>query len=156
MRTPISDLFDSLDIAYRWLLHSEPVYTIESAGRQRGVVLDEMVKSILLRDREGRTVMACVLGGARLDTRALQASLPPGWKRLHFASAEEIKAITGCVQGAVAPLALPEYVTVIFDEAIPRCQKVSISSGDPMVGIELLASDLLRAARAHLAAIAQA
>ncbi len=32
-----------------------------------------MVKSILLRDGDGRFVMACVLGHARLDSRAVRA-----------------------------------------------------------------------------------
>jgi prolyl-tRNA editing enzyme YbaK/EbsC (Cys-tRNA(Pro) deacylase) len=152
--TRITALLDSLVIPYNWLPHTEPVFTVEAAAVQRGVVKEEMVKSILLRDREGRYVMACVTGEAQLDPKAVRAQLPEEWKRLSFASGEEIRAVTGFVQGAVAPLDLPAGVPVFFDEAIARCPRVSISSGDPMAGLELDPHDLMRAAHAKLGAIA--
>ena len=98
--------------------------------------------------------MACVTGDARLDPKAVRAHLGDEWQRLSFASAEEIYQVTGYVQGAIAPLCLPEDVPVIFDEAIARCQKVNISSGDPMAGLELDPQDLKRLAGAQQASIA--
>ena len=119
------------------LPHTEAVFTIEAAAAQRGVVKEEMVKSILLRERKGeRFVMACLTGEARLDPKAVRAHLE-GWKRLTFATSAEITEVTGYVQGAVAPLCLPDAVPVFFDEAIAQCAKVNISSGDPMAGLEL-------------------
>lgn len=97
--------------------------------------------------------MACVTGDARLDPKAVRAQLGGDWKRLSFASAEEIHHITGFVQGAIAPLGLPEDVPVIFDKAIARCKKVNISSGDPMAGIELDPQDLIWLANAQQASI---
>lgn len=155
-RTKITNILDARKIAYRMLPHSEPVFTVEAAAQQRGVVKEEMVKAILLRDKDGRYVMACVTGNARLDPKAVRAHLPKGWKRLYFATAEEILAVTGCVQGAVTPVGLPDNVPVIFDEAIARCEKVSISSGDLMAGLELDPKDLMRVAGAQLAPIAEA
>ncbi len=154
-RTQITELLDARGIPYRLLPHSEPVYTVEAAARQRGVVREEMVKAILLCDKAGHYVLAGVLGDARVDPKAVRAHLPPDWKRLRFATAEEIQAITGCVQGAVTPLGLPADVPVIFDEAIARCRKVSISSGDVMAGLELDPQDLIQAAHARLAPIAE-
>lgn len=154
VKTKVTDLLDARGIAYRILPHSAPVFTVETAAAQRGVVKAQMVKSILLRDKDERYVMACVTGDARLDPRAVLAHLPAGWKRLSFATAGEIRAVAGFVQGAIAPLALPEDVPVIFDEAIARCAKVNISSGDPMAGLELGTQDLIRAAGARLASIA--
>lgn len=148
-------LLDQAGVPYRLLPHSEPVFTVEAAAAQRGVVLDEMVKSILLRDKAGRYVMACVIGSAQLDPQAVRALLPPDWKRLSFASPGEVLAVTGCVQGAVAPLNLPPDVLVIFDQAIPRCAKVNISSGDPLAGLELHPVELQRLARARVGPIAR-
>jgi len=158
MPAPITSITATLDahgIPYRVLHHSEPVFTMATAARQRGVVEDEMVKSILLRDAGGRYVMACVLGDARLDPKAVREHLGAGWRRLYFASADEIQAITGCVQGAVAPLGLPANVPAIFDVAIANRDRVNISSGDPMAGLELAATDLIRAAGAELAHITE-
>ena len=81
--TKISDLLDRQGIRYRLMLHSEPVFTIEAAAAQRGVVKEEMVKSILLRERkEGRYVMACVTGDARVDPQLVRSYLAGEWKRL--------------------------------------------------------------------------
>lgn len=155
-KTRITHILDTHNISYRLLPHSEAVFTVEAAARQRGVVKEEMVKSILLRDKDGRYVMACVMGDARVNPKAVRAYLPKEWKRLYFANAEEILTITDCVQGAVAPLGLPDHVPVIFDQAVARQKKVNISSGDPMAGLELDARDLIRVASARLAPIAEA
>lgn len=158
LKTKITDLLDAHQVSYRVLPHTEPVFTVETAAAQRGVVKEEMVKSILLREKKGRRyVMACVTGHARLDPKAVRSQLPPAedWKRLTFASAEEIRNVTGYVQGAVAPLCLPDTLPVIFDEAIAHCQKVNISSGDPMAGLELQPQDLIELAGAELASIAE-
>ncbi len=157
-RTKITDLLDTNHITYRLLPHTEPVFTVEAAAAQRGVVKEEMVKSILLKEKKGqRYVMACVTGDARLDPKAVRAHLPEtdGWKRLTFATAAEIQEVTGYVQGAVAPLCLPDNVPVMFDDTIARCQKVNISSGDPMAGLELDPQDLIRLAAAQIASIAE-
>lgn len=153
IRTRVTELLDAHGIAYRVLPHSEPVFTVEAAAAQRGVVKEEMVKSILLKDRDGRYVMACVPGPAKLDPQAVRAALGGEWKRLTFANAEEIRAVTGYVQGAVAPLGLPEGVPVVFDEFFATCAKVNISSGDPMAGLELRVQDLIALTGARLAPI---
>jgi Cys-tRNA(Pro) deacylase len=154
LTTRITALLDEQGVAYRVLPHTEPVFTVEAAAQQRGVRQEEMVKSILLRDRQRRYVIACVTGDAQLDPKAVRDCLPDDWKRLSFASREEIFEVTGYVQGAVAPLGLPVDVAVVFDEAIGRCEWVNISSGDPMAGLELRPQDLIRLAKAVLAPIA--
>jgi prolyl-tRNA editing enzyme YbaK/EbsC (Cys-tRNA(Pro) deacylase) len=154
-RTRITDILAAHGIVYRLLRHREAVFTVEAAAAQRGVVPEEMVKSILLCDRGAHYVMACVPGAERVDPKAVQAVLGPEWRRLHFAGADEIRAVTGCVQGAVAPIGLPDDVPVIFDEAIGRLARCNISSGDPMCGLELAAADLIRVARGRLAPIAE-
>ena len=153
--TKIIALLEANGVAYRLLPHTEPVFTVEAAAAQRGVVKEEMVKSILLKEKSGarRYVMGCVLGDARLDPKAVRDHLAGDWRRLSFASAEEILRVAGFIQGAVAPLCLPAEVPVVFDEAVARCQNVNISSGDLMFGLELGVQDLIRLAKAQLARI---
>ena len=154
-RTQVIELLQAYHVAYRLLPHSEPVFTVAAAAEKRGVILEEMVKSILLRESGGnRYVMACVRGPDRLDTQALRGLLDGPWRRLTFASREQILEVTGYVQGAVAPLCVPASIPVVFDEAISGCARVNISSGDPMLGLELETQDLIRLAQARLARIA--
>jgi prolyl-tRNA editing enzyme YbaK/EbsC (Cys-tRNA(Pro) deacylase) len=157
LETKITHLLDAAGVAYRRLPHTKPVFTVEEAAAQRGVVLEEMVKSILLQEKSQprRYVMACLVGSDRLDPQAVRDYLARSgeWKRLTFASADEIKAVTGYTQGAVAPLGLPAAIPVIFDEAIARCEKVNISSGHLELGLELAQADLTRLAGAQFAPI---
>jgi len=155
-QTKVTELFDAQHVAYRVLPHEEPVYTVETAAAQRGVVMEEMVKSILLRETgSNRYVMACVLGGDRLDAQAARPFLPGKWRRLTFATGEEITAATGYTQGAVAPLCLPDNLPVIFDAAIAGCERVNISSGHLMFGLELAGADLIKSSGARLAPISK-
>jgi prolyl-tRNA editing enzyme YbaK/EbsC (Cys-tRNA(Pro) deacylase) len=155
VNTPALRLLVEQGVAYRLLPHDRPVYTVAEAAEQRGVVAEEMVKSILLRETGSRRyVMACVLGPDRLDHRAVRRCLPGEWARLTFAGDEEIKAVTGCPRGAVNPLALPAWVPVVFDEAIAAQARVNISTGDLLFGLELAAGDLIRLTGAQLAPIA--
>jgi Cys-tRNA(Pro)/Cys-tRNA(Cys) deacylase len=155
IRTKVTELLKAHDVPYKLLPHSEPVFTVETAAAQRGVVKEEMVKSILLRDKNRRYVMACVTGDSQLDPKAVREQLDEAWKRLSFATAEEIAAVTGYVQGAVTPLALPPELPVIFDKSIAGCRRVNISSGDPLAGLELDPDDLIRLAHARLASISK-
>lgn len=155
--TKATQLLDRAGVDYDLLPHSKPVFTVAEAAAQRGVVADEMVKSILLRETgRGRYVMACILGPDKLDHRAVRNYLPGEWQRLTFAGDDEIAAITGYPRGAVNPLGLPADVPVIFDEAIGRCRRVNISTGDLMYGLEMDGSDLIRLANAQLVKIAKA
>ena len=148
-------LLDMYDISYKLLPHTQPVYTVAEAAAQRGVVMEEMVKSILLRETgRGRYVMACVLGPDKLDHRAVRRCLSGQWQRLTFAGDEEIATVAGYPRGAVNPLGMPDSVPVVFDEAIALCRCVNISTGDLMYGLEMDASDLIRLAGAQLAKIA--
>ncbi len=150
-KTKVTDLLDAENVAYRILPHDEPVFTVATAAAQRGVVMGEMVKSILLRETgTERYVMACVLGEDRLDAQAARPFLPNKYRRLTFATGEEITAMTGYTKGAIAPLCLPDDLPVIFDEAIADCQRVNISSGNLMFGLELAAADLIRLSGASL------
>lgn len=154
--TKVTRLLDAQGVPYVLLPHNEPVFTVAAAAAQRGVVAEEMVKSILLREsRSARTVMACILGTARLDHRAVRAALGEGWGRLTFAGDDEILAVTGCPRGAINALGLPDDVPVVFDAAIAGCSRVNISSGDLLFGLELDAADLMRLARARLAPLAE-
>lgn len=110
-RTKVIAILDTHKIVYRVLPHSEPVFTVEAAAKQRAVAKQEIVKSILLCDKDGRYVMACVTGNARLDLKMVRAHLHKGWKRLHFATSEEVLAIKAVFKGQLHQLdCVPIYL----------------------------------------------
>ena len=143
IKTRIIYILENNNIPFRIISYSKPIYTVESAKKQQDIKKDEILKSILLCDKDGRYVMTCVIGDARLDTKAVRSQLPKHWKRLHFARAEEIFKITGCVKGSVSPIGLPNNLPVIIDELITYCSKINIGSGNLMYGLTLKTKYLL-------------
>ncbi len=144
MKTKITELLDSRGIPYRVLEHQKEVFTCEEAARERNVPLDEMVKCILLRDKTGKHLLACLAADKRLDAR--KAAAVANCKRLSFASPKEIEDALGYRMGAIPPLLLKTPVLVVFDAGISKKEKVNISSGNARAGIELRASDLAKLA----------
>ena len=144
IHTRITELLDTNNIGYRILPHNEPVYTVETAARQRGVETERIVKSILLCNEGRDCVMACVMGNSKLDIRKVRSCLGGEWKKIRFADKQEIRDYTGFVQGAVAPVGLPDSIRVIVDESILDHKKICISSGDLMAGLELETGSLLK------------
>lgn len=156
-RTRVVEILEAQGISYKLLPHESPVFTVEEAAQQRDVLIEEMVKSILLRDKKRQYVMACVRGDEQVDPKAVRAHLDDErFKRLQFATAEEIEQVTGgCVMGAVAPIGLPPEVPVLFDEALKQCARYNTSSGDPVAGLELAAANLIAVSGARFAPIAR-
>ncbi|MEM9777180.1 MAG: YbaK/EbsC family protein [Chloroflexota bacterium] len=157
MNTKVTKFLDGQNISYTLLPHTEPVYTMEGAAAQRGVQPEEMLKSILLRDKDRKYVMACVLGYGQLDPKKVRAFFPDGqYRRLTFASAEEITEQIGYSKGAVAPFNLPDGIPLVIDERIKKLERFNTSTGDHMCGIELATADLLAVTNPFLADIQKA
>ncbi len=151
MQSKVTTYLDTQGIEYKLLPHTEPVFTMEAAAAQRGVIPDEMLKSILLRDKSHNYVMACVLGYGQLDPKKVRAFFPDGqFRRLQFASAEEITKQTGYIKGAVSPFDLPDGIPLVIDERIHQLERFNTSTGDHMFGIELATADLLSATNPFL------
>ncbi|MGF1680774.1 aminoacyl-tRNA deacylase [Photobacterium minamisatsumaniensis] len=141
MNTPVTSYLQEEGVEYRLLPHTQPAKTVEEAARERGVDPQQMVKSILLRDMGGFHVLACVPGPAQVDPKKVRAMF--GCSRMTCADASDVEKVTGLVIGTVAPIGLKRPLPVIFDHQITKHQRVNISSGDRMAGIELETDDLL-------------
>lgn len=86
--TKVARFLDAHGVPCRVSQQAEPDFTVETPATQRGVVLEEMVKSVLSREwRRHRFVMACVPGRDRLDPKAVRAYFSWEWKRFSFATA---------------------------------------------------------------------
>ncbi|MEC6798975.1 YbaK/EbsC family protein [Photobacterium sp. S4TG1] len=139
--TVVTQLLDNEGVDYRLLPHSKPAKTITEAAAERGVDPHHMVKSILLKDMSGFHVLACVPGPQSVDPKKVRALL--GCQRMTCTDATEVEKVTGLVIGTVAPIGLKRPLVIVFDSAITTIERVNISSGDRMAGIEIATDDLL-------------
>ncbi|PCI31996.1 MAG: hypothetical protein COB53_12745 [Elusimicrobia bacterium] len=92
---------------------------------------------IVASKKEPKTFAACsVLATRRLDVNKRVRKLM-GVSRLSFASAEEMKTLTGMEVGGVTPPALPADLKLYVDDAIMNCEWIIIGSGDRAAKIKI-------------------
>ncbi len=141
--TRVTEFLEANNVVYKLLPHEKQVFTCEEAAKERHVPLSEMVKCILLVDKQKKYLLACIPADKMLDTKKAKMFFD-SYSRLSFASEREVEEVTGYKMGAVPPLLLKLKIPIIFEQSIQLKEKVNISSGNPSAGIELKPRDLLK------------
>lgn len=149
--TPILSILRDAGIPFRLLPHQRAATTIQDAAEQRGVLPQQLVKSMLLRDMGGKMALACVPGTASVDPRKVRALL--GCRRMTMVDSQHVQSITGYSPGTVTPLSMLGKVPIFFDSALSEFERVNISSGSPMAGVEISYQDLVRFCQPEIANI---
>jgi Cys-tRNA(Pro) deacylase len=154
IRTHAIRALDEMGIAYQVLMHDHKAMNVEEAAAERGVPIEQIVKTLLVRRPNRRHLIALVRGDQRLSLKKL-ARLA-GDKALDMAPPEDVPRITGYQIGAVAPLGLRRSdVPIYVDHHILEEPQVSISAGRHDAGLELATEDLVRAVNGQVADITE-
>ena len=139
--TSVTAYLDARQIAYRRVPLAGPVHTASAAAEEGGTTLAQIVKTMVLADRDGQPVLALVPGDQRLDVKAVARVVG---RPLKIMPLHRIPQATGFEVGAVAPFGLPGGPhPVVADRAIFRHPSVDISSGRHDLGLRLSSADLL-------------
>jgi len=143
----IRALLTAHGIAFTELRH-EPTRTSEDSAKARGEALRVGGKALLLRCDE--TFGLFVLPADRkLDSAAIRRTLP--CKRLRFATADELRELTGLVPGSVPPFGEPILPFPLHvDAAIAQNEKIAFNAGSLTDSIILPVNDYLAVARPAL------
>jgi len=114
----------------------------------------EMVFKTLITqgDRTGH-LFALIPAGTELDLKLLAEA--SGNKRVGMVPLRQVLELTGCMRGAVTPLAAKRAYPVFIDETVELWPMVSISGGMRGLQVLLAPSDLLRVTSARLVNIAR-
>ncbi|MFH1332270.1 MAG: YbaK/EbsC family protein [archaeon] len=136
----VTQFLDSRGVRYRLVIHSKPVFTVEEAAKERGIIKNEMVKSIVVSDGKD-CFLACVPGDKRLDLDKLRNYLRSG--RLSLLRAPDVLKVTGYEVGAVTPLLLKNPLRIVFDLDLRSKMNLSVSTGSHNAGLILSSSDLI-------------
>lgn len=122
----IRALLRSQDIAFRELHHA-PTATSEESAEIRGEPLRIGGKALVIKIGEGFHLF--VLSAAlKLDSAAVKARF--GVKKIRFASAEELKELTGLVPGSVPPFGRPILPLELYvDESILENERIAFNAG---------------------------
>jgi Cys-tRNA(Pro)/Cys-tRNA(Cys) deacylase len=160
--TPALARLDALGIAY--VLHPyahDPRSTAfgDEAVEALGVDPDRFFKTLLTELETGgpaprRAPLACgvVPVAGKLDLRAFSRAV--GAKRATMADIALAERSTGYVRGGISPVGQKTPLPCVVDETAVLFERILVSAGQRGLAVELAPDDLLRAADATYAAIA--
>jgi len=124
--------------------------TADDAARAIGVVVGQIVKSLVFRAAD-ETLVALCSGAARVDESRLASA--SGATAVRRATASEAKDATGYAIGGVPPFAHATGCRVFCDRGLLAYDEVWAASGLPDAVFSITPADLVRLAAATVADI---
>ena len=147
----IEVMFAQHGLGYQVLRH-EPVYTSEEAARVRGTPLASGAKALLCKG-EDRFVMFVVPADRKLDSRAVRRV--KGWRKLRFATREEVLELTGLVPGSIPPFGSLFSLPTLCDERLGENDVINFNAGDHSISVSMRYTDYLLVEKPELSQFAE-
>ena len=141
--TPVTRKLDQLGIPYRLYIHETQLRSLEQAASERGLLPEQIVRSLLFRLEDGSYSLVLMPGPEQVAWPKLRHYL--GVSRLTTAAKDEVEAVTGFPPGAVSPFGLTHPVRILADERIKEQETISMGAGIRNAGIIMTRRDLTNA-----------
>jgi Cys-tRNA(Pro)/Cys-tRNA(Cys) deacylase len=142
VKTPVTAALEKMKIEYTLHVHEGKVTSLQQAAEERGLLPEQIVRSLLFRLESQTYVMVLMPGPSKVSWAKLRAHL--GVSRMTTATAEQVEAVTGYIPGAVSPFGLPRPLRILADDAILDHELISIGAGIRDAGILLKSRDLVK------------
>lgn len=143
MITPVTQALDAAGVPYRLFKHPGEVHSVEQAAKERGMQIDQIIRSIVFRVASDYFVMVLIAGTRQVSWPLLRKYLSQS--RLTMASEEEVLEVTGYHLGAVSPFGLSAPMQILIDQSVMGFEEISIGSGVRNTAVILRSFDLLQA-----------
>ena len=131
------------------LVRFRPAADLAEAARRRGIELNRVVKTMVVRRGEEDYLLVLVPGDRVIDWAKLRDHL--GVRRLSLPPPDDAFRVTGYPRGVITPLGTQASLPVLADHRVTEHGEVSISGGAPGVAIHLDGADLVAFLGAGLA-----
>jgi len=139
------------EIDFRVLRHT-PVYTSEEAAQVRGTALASGAKALICKGEQG-FVMFVVPADRKLDSHAVRRV--KGWRKLRFATREEVLDLTGLAPGSIPPFGSLFGLKTFCDERLADNEIINFNAGDHAISMSMAYLDFVRAENPELGTFAQ-
>ena len=136
-----------LDIEFREV-HHPPTFTSEESAKARGEDLRVGGKALLMKT--GDDFRLFVLSASlKADSAAIRERFSV--RKIRFATAEELRELTGLVPGSVPPFGKPILPFDLYaDDSVTANEKIAFNAGSLEDSIILRVDDWLRAANPEI------
>ena len=138
-------------LGYQVLRH-EPVYTSEEAAKIRGTPLGSGAKALICKG-EDRFVMFVVPADRKLDSHAVRRA--KGWRKLRFATREEVLELTGLAPGSIPPFGSLFGLPTLCDERLGDNDVINFNAGDHSISVSMRYADYVLAEKPELGTFAE-
>jgi Ala-tRNA(Pro) deacylase len=147
----VEGLLTEQGIAFQVLRH-EPVYTSEDAARVRGTPLASGAKALVCKVDTG-FVLFVLPADRKLDSHAVRRA--KGWRKLRFASREEVLQRTGLAPGSIPPLGSLFGLPTLCDQRLGLNELINFNAGDHSLSVSMRYADYIRVERPELGQFAE-
>jgi Ala-tRNA(Pro) deacylase len=132
-------LLDRQQIHYHVLRH-DAVFTSEEAARVRGTPLASGAKALVCKIDSG-FAMFVLPADRKLDGRAVRRS--KGWRKVRFASKEEVASLIQLAPGAIPPFGSLFGLPTLCDRRLGENETINFNAGDHAVSVSMQFTDYL-------------
>ena len=143
----LKDVLLSKNLWHRFIEFSEPVKTVEQAGRK--VPVEKIVKSIVMVDSDGNPLLAIVRAESMVSFRKIKKLLEV--KDVRLASPEEVLKHSGFPAGGVPPL--NSIDRVLLDPEVLKSETCIVGGGDVNKLMEMKTKDVVDTLKPRIADI---
>ncbi len=147
----LENLLQQQDVAHHVLRH-EPVYTSEDAARVRGTMLSSGAKALICKGRD-HFVMFVVPADRRLDSHAVRQA--KGWRKLRFATRDEVLELTGLAPGSIPPFGSLFGLPTLCDGRLGDNEVINFNAGDHSISVSMRYADYLLVEKPELGKFAE-
>ena len=130
------------------VLRHAPVFTSEEAAAVRGVPLATGAKALICK-ADSRFVMLVIPADRKLDSKQVRQAL--AIRALRFASADELRKLTGLAPGAIPPFGSPFGIPTYCDARLADQERVNFNAGDHAISVSMRCADYLAVERPTIA-----
>jgi len=155
MSSSVFDRVESLlhehGITFQVLRHA-PVYTSEEAARIRGTPLASGAKALIVKGEDG-FVMFVVPADRKLDSHAVRRA--KSWKKMRFATREEVLELTGLTPGSIPPFGSLFGLPTFCDRRLGENEVINFNAGDHGISVSMRYADYAQIEKPELGKFAE-
>ena len=120
--------------------HAESTRTAQEAAERVGVMLGQIVKSLIFRGKTtGKPILVLTSGANRVDEKRIKDY---AGEKIERADADFVREMTGYAIGGVPPIAHVKQIETYLDEDLLQYDVIWAAAGTPKAVFELTPDEL--------------